>query len=35
VFGDNTRNRVSVGQRVSVSGEMSGGEFDAIAVNPL
>lgn len=35
VFGDNTRNWVSVGQRVSVSGEMSGGEFDAIAVNPL
>jgi len=35
VFGDNTRSRVRVGERVSVSGEMSGGEFDAIAVNPL
>lgn len=35
VFGDNTRSKVSVGQRVSVSGEMSRGEFDATAVNPL
>ncbi|WP_295884644.1 DUF5666 domain-containing protein [uncultured Thiohalocapsa sp.] len=35
IFGDNTRSRVSAGQRVRVSGEMSGGEFDATAVNPL
>jgi hypothetical protein len=35
VFGDNTRSRVSVGQRVSVSGEMSGREFDALGVDPL
>jgi hypothetical protein len=35
VFGDGTRGRVSPGQRVSVTGELSGGEFDASAVNPL
>jgi hypothetical protein len=35
VFGDNTRAQLSAGQRVSVSGEMSRGEFDAVAVNPV
>jgi hypothetical protein len=35
VFGDNTRARVSVGQRVSVTGEMSRGEFDAASVDTL
>ena len=32
VFGDNTRRHVSVGDRVEVSGEFSGGEFDASSV---
>lgn len=32
VFGDNTRRHVSVGDRVEVSGEFSGREFDAYSV---
>ncbi len=35
IFGDNTPSRLTAGQRVRVSGEMSGGEFDATAVEPL
>ncbi len=35
VFGDNTRAQVSAGQRVSVTGEMSGREFDAFSVTSL
>jgi hypothetical protein len=33
VFGDNTRGQVRVGERVRVSGAMSGGEFDATSVS--
>jgi hypothetical protein len=32
VFGDNTRRHVAVGDRVQVTGEFSGGEFDAATV---
>ncbi len=35
VFGDNIRGRVQVGEPVSVTAEMSGGEFDATAVNSV
>ncbi len=35
VFGDKTRSQVSAGARVSVTGEMSRGEFGAISVSPL
>lgn len=32
VHGDSTRSKVQVGSRVSVVGEMSGGEFDAASI---
>ncbi len=35
LFGDNTRAKVLVGTRVSVTGEMSGGEFDAKRISPI
>jgi len=35
VFGDNTRRYVSVGDRVEVSGEFSGTEFDAFSVTAI